>query len=120
MEELKKSVERLEQKIDNNAVSIIQNMNKLHNHEDKINANAEKIQQNSYALDILKDYKHGSKRLFIILIIVLFMWFATIGYLVYILQTIDYVSEDTIEIQDVETIDNSHIKIGDDLWEKSN
>lgn len=120
MEELKEIIKKLETRIDSNTEKMIANMNRLHSHEEKINANAEKIQQNSYALDILKDYKHGSKRLFITLIIVLFMWFATIGYLVYVLQSIDYVSEDTIEIQDVETIDNSHIKIGDDLWEKSN
>jgi hypothetical protein len=27
---------------------------------------------------------------------------------------------DTIDIDNVEAIDNSHIKIGDDVWEKSN
>ena len=107
------NLEELEKRINENAEKIITNIQ-------KIGDNEKRIQQNSYALDILKDYKHGSKRLFITLIIVLFMWFATIGYLVYVLQSIDYVSEDTIEIQDVETIDNSHIKIGDDLWEKSN
>lgn len=93
MEDLKKSVERLEQKIDNNAASIIQNMNKLHSHEDKINANAVKIQENSFALDILRDIKQDNvslaitnKRFFRLLILILVMWFATIGYLVYILQ----------------------------------
>ena len=39
-------------------------------------------------------------------------------YLIYIKHD-TAVSEETIEIDDVETIDNSHIKIGDDIWEKS-
>ena len=47
------------------------------------------------------------------------MWFATIGYLVYVLNDIGTVEESTIDIDGVETIDNSHIKIGDDVWEKS-
>ena len=46
------------------------------------------------------------------------MWFITIGYLVYLLNDIE-TQIDTIEIQDVEQIDSSHIKIGDDTWEKS-
>ena len=41
-------------------------------------------------------------------------------YLVYILNDIGIIEDsDSIEIQDVESIDNSHIKIGDDIWEKS-
>lgn len=43
---------------------------------------------------------------------------ASIGYIIYLLNDIGSV-EDTIEIVDVETIDNTHIKIGDDVWEKS-
>ena len=110
MEDLKKSIKRLEEKLDNNAKDIISNMNKLHSHEEKINKNSEKIKQNSYALDILKDYKNGSKRLFIALIIVLCMWFATIGYLVYVLNDIGTIEEETSqEIDNVETIENSTI-----------
>jgi len=124
MEDLKKSVRELEVKLDDNVKLIIENMNKLHSHEDKINANAIKIQENSFALDILRDIKQdntnlaiSNKRFFRLLILVLFMWFVTIGYLVYVLNdTTDYQS---VEIEDVETIDNSHIKIGDDIWEKS-
>lgn len=45
----------------------------------------------------------------------------SVGYTIYILNDTSVVEldDDTIEIQDVETIDNSHIKIGDDIWEKS-
>lgn len=75
----------------------------------------------SFAMEILIDYKKANKRQFAIIITILIMWFATIGYLVHILNQIGTLEEsDTIEIEDVETIDNSHIKIGDDIWEKSN
>ena len=103
---LDKNIEKLEQKIKNNA--------------SKIDDNAEKILKNSYALEIMRDYKHEAKRWFTALIIVLCMWFVTIGYLVYVLNDIGTVEESTIDIEEVETIDNSHIKIGDDVWEKSN
>ena len=104
----------LEKKIDSNMDKIIKNMNRLHKHEEKINNNTEKIKSNSYALSILKDYKTGKSRLFTILIIVLFMWFATIGYLVYVLNDIGTIEEtSTQEIENVDTIENSNITNGD-------
>lgn len=69
---LEQNIEHLEKKIQKNAT--------------KIEDNAERIKANSYALGILKEFKDENKRLFIILIIVLCMWFTTIGYLVYILN----------------------------------
>ena len=119
MEDLKKSVRELEKKLDDNATKIIENMKKLHNHEEQINSNSYKIQQNSLALDILKDSKNQTKKLFVIWIITFIALIGLTCYMVYVLNNMDYINEDTIEIQDVETIDNSHIKIGDDLWEKS-
>lgn len=101
---LDENIEKLEQKIKKNA--------------SKIDDNAEKILKNSYALEIMRDYKQEAKRWFTALIVVLIMWFITIGYLVYVLNDVGTTTE-TIDIQDVETIDNSHIKIGDDVWEKS-
>ena len=44
-----------------------------------------KIQEESFATQILKDYKKQNKRQFIIILVILGMWFATIGYLIYIL-----------------------------------
>ena len=82
---VEKKINELEKKIDNNMNKIINNMNELHNHEKKINSNANRIQKNSYALDILKDYKTGKERLFVILMIVLFMWLITLGLLVYMI-----------------------------------
>ncbi len=71
----------------------------------------------SLAGEILQDYKKTNKRQFIIILVILVMWFITIGYLVYLLNDVG-TYEDTIEIDDVQSIDNSHIKIGDDTWEK--
>ena len=74
------------------------------------------IHQNSGALEILKDFKGDNRRMFIILIIVLFMWFITIGYLVYVLNDTGVTTE-SIDIKNVEVLDNTHIKIGDEVWE---
>lgn len=80
----------------------------------------EEIQEHSFAMELLKDQKKQNKRQFIIILVILGMWFGTIGYLVFVLNDIGTIDTDTIDIQDVENIDNSHIKIGDDVWEKSN
>lgn len=78
-----------------------------------------KVEQTSFAYELLSDYKKQNKRQFVIILVILGLWFLTGAYLVWTLNDIGY-SEETIEIQDVETIDNSHIKIGDDVWEKLN
>ena len=81
----------------------------------------EKVEQTSFAYELLSDYKKQNKRLFVVILVILSMWFITGAYLVWLLNDIGTIEEDNdvIEIQDVETIDNSHIKIGDDVWEKS-
>ena len=66
-----------------------------------IDKNLENIQKNSYALEILKDFKTESKRLFVALIIVLCMWFATIGIFIYYISTTGYeVTTETAETSD--------------------
>lgn len=128
MEDLKKSIKRLEKKIDKNSIkidnnveTIISNMNKLHSHEEKINNNAEKIQQNSFALDILKDIQKDSdnlaisnKRFYKLLIIVVILWFITIGYLVYVLNDIGTIEEITNQNVVQETENGSNNFIGRD------
>ena len=79
----------------------------------------EKVEQTSFAYELLSDYKKQNKRQFIVILVILSMWFITGAYLVWLLNDIGTIEESTIDIQDVETIDNSHIKIGDDIWEKS-
>ena len=121
-------LEELVKKIDTN-------LEKINKNAEKIETNFKQIQNNSFALDILKDYKNEStklysensklhdviKRLFWVIIIIVGLWFATGVYLVYVLNDTSNIetSEDVTEIDGVETIDNSHIKIGDDIWEKS-
>ena len=85
------NIEDLEKKIEKNA-------NKINSNADKINSNLEKIEKNSYALDILKDYKEDSKRLFVILFVILVMWIATLGYLIYVLNDINTIEETTQEV----------------------
>lgn len=46
------------------------------------------LQEQSLALELLKDYKKQNKRQFIVILVILGMWFSTIGYLVYILNDI--------------------------------
>ena len=87
-------LKKLEKKIDKNA--------------DRIIENADRIQKNSYALEILNGYKTDNRRLFVILLIVLFMWFATIGYLVYVLNDTGTIEETTVT-QDNENGYNNYI-----------
>lgn len=84
----------------------------------EVKKEVQELKDQSLAREILNDYKKTNKRLFVTLLVVLFMWFITIGYLVYVLNDIG-TETSTIEIEEVESIDNSHIKIGDDIWEKS-
>ena len=91
-------LEELKKQLDENSQKIISNMNKIH--------------QNSGALEILKDFKGDNKRLFTILIIVLFMWFSTIAYLVYVLN--DTATIDDIRTQEIDgSIEYSDIINGD-------
>ena len=49
----------------------------------------------SFAMELLKDQRKQNKRLFVIILVILSFWFATIGYLVYVLNDIG-VEETTI------------------------
>lgn len=59
----------------------------------------EEIQEHSFAMELLKDQKRQNKRMFIIILVILGMWFGTIGYLVFVLNDIGVetteVSQDT-------------------------
>lgn len=72
----------------------------------------EQVKEQSFASEILSDYKKANKRQFATIIIILCMWFATIGYLIFVLNDIGYI-EETIDINEVDKIDNSNIQIGD-------
>ena len=49
-------------------------------------------------MEMLSDYKKANKRQFIIIIVILVMWFLTIGYLVYTLNDIGTIETTTEEV----------------------
>lgn len=88
---------------------------------DNIKQEVHELQEHSFAMELLKDQKKQNKRQFIIILVILSMFTALLGYTIWLLNDIGVSTEtDTIDIDNVETIDNSHIKIGNDVWEKSN
>ena len=58
----------------------------------------QELRQESLALELLRDARKTNKRMFITLITILCMWFATIGAFVYYINTVDY--EEIIETAD--------------------
>ena len=83
--------------------------------KDKIKEIRKENEENSFAMELLKGYKTANRRLFTIILVILAMWFMTIGYLVYVLNDIGYTEEtsEIIDIDEVDTIDDSTIKIGE-------
>ena len=73
----------------------------------------QELKEQSLAMELLHQSKKTNQRLYIILIVVLCMWFITIGYLVYILNDISSVETTTQEVSDIETIDGSVVNNGD-------
>lgn len=76
---------------------------------EKVQQKIETIENQSFAFELLKDQRKQNKRLFIIIITILVMWFATIGYLVYILNDIGTIEETTEVTQDNENGYNNYI-----------
>lgn len=77
----------------------------------EIKKELEEVREESFAMELLRDYKKANKRQFIIILVILTMWFATIGYLVYVLNDIGVI-EETQTIEDIEIIENSTIQNG--------
>ena len=72
------------------------------------------MENESLAMGLLKDYKKTNKRQFIIILVILTMWFATIGYLVYVLNDIGVIEETTTqEVTDIDTVNGSIVNDGD-------
>lgn len=70
------------------------------------------LREKSIAMELLSDFKKQNKRQFIIILVILVLWFITIGYLVYILNDIGVV-ETTQEVNDIEKINGSVVNNGD-------
>lgn len=56
-----------------------------------------------FASDILEDYKRTNKRQFWIIIVILVMWFITIGYLVYVLNDTGTIETTSVEQSNAES-----------------
>ena len=72
----------------------------------------EEIQEESFAMELLKDQKRQNKRQFIIILVILGMFACLLGYTIYLLNDFGVSTEtDTIDIDNVEEIDNSNYLI---------
>lgn len=69
----------------------------------------EELKEKSFAYEILQDYKKANKRQFISILVILCMWFATIGAFVYYINTTGY--EETVEYAN--TDDGGNACVGD-------
>ena len=69
----------------------------------------EEVKNESFASEILRDYKKANKRQFIIILVILSFWFATIGAFVYYINTTGY--EETTEY--AETDNGGNACVGD-------
>ena len=76
-----------------------------------------KVEQ-TLMLKILHEDKRDKILFFVMWLITFIALIGALVYIVYLHKDIGTTTE-TIEVQDVETLDNSHIKIGDDEWVKS-
>ena len=73
----------------------------------------EDIREKSFTIELLKDFKKQNKRQFIIILVILTMWFTTIGYLVYILNDIGTEEITTEESIDMDAEGNNNYISGD-------
>lgn len=72
------------------------------------------VKEKGFAMEILSDYKKANKRMFASLIIVLLMWFATIGAFVYYICNYTYEEEIITETAEVENENgNANACVGD-------
>lgn len=62
------------------------------------------MKDESLAMELLRDSSKRSKRTFAVLLVVIFLWFATIVSFVWYINQFDFVTETTQEMND---IDNS-------------
>lgn len=68
------------------------------------------IQEQSLAMELLQDARKTNKRMFIIIIVILAMWFVSIGLFIYYINTTGY--EETIT-ETTETDDGGNACVGD-------
>ena len=76
---------------------------------EKVENKMKEIEQESFAMELVKGCKQTNKRLFIIILVILSMWFVSIGLFIYYINTTGYV--ETTEIAD--TNDGGNACVGD-------
>lgn len=73
-----------------------------------------KVKEQSWAYEILQDYKKANKRMFIIILVLIGCLIGSIGYTVYLLNDIEYVDTTyTQEVEDIDTINGNVVNKGD-------
>lgn len=81
---------------------------------EKVETKIKEVEQNSFALELLKDYKKANKRQFVIILVILGMWLLTIGAFLHYINTTGYEENERIQtIDDIDKIENSEIINGD-------
>lgn len=80
---------------------------------EKVESKMKKIEEESLAMELLKSCKKTNARLFIIIIVILIMWFSTIGAFLYYINTTGFEEERKQEIEDIDDLSNSNIINGD-------
>jgi len=85
---------------------------------EKIKKKASILEKESLAMELLTEVNKINKRTFIMWIITFIFMVLLIGYIIY-LKNDNVITTSEISVEDVEKIDSSTIKIGDDIWEKS-
>lgn len=81
--------------------------------KEDINKVKSEVDNTSFAFEILQDYKKANKRQFIIIIILILSLVGSVIYTFHILNSIDTTTSESVEVQDINSIDNSNIGIGD-------
>jgi flagellar biosynthesis/type III secretory pathway M-ring protein FliF/YscJ len=67
------------------------------------------MKNGSLAMELLNDYKKTNKRQFIIILVILTMWFASIGIFIYYINTTGY----EVITETAETTDSGNACVGD-------
>ena len=71
----------------------------------------EETEEKTFAMSILDDYKKSNKRMFIIILVLIALWGATIGIFVYYIT--HYTTEETKITETAETDDGGNACVGD-------
>ena len=76
----------------------------------------EEVKEQSFASEILSDYKKANKRQFAIILVILGMFTALLSYTIYLLNDIGTIETTTQEVNNIDSIDGSVIN-GDNYGE---